>query len=113
ADGPSDCPTGTAYLTGGGLGDIQLGCAPVPTCSDVSTTGYPACAGGVPPGAVCQPFLVNLPTIFVSVCLGLPESYAPCDSTCTVNGAVCPAGQTCVVEPRPIEGTACRCLTPP
>jgi len=111
AGGPTDCPAGTAYLIGGGRGDIPLGCAPLPTCNDISATGYPACAGGVPPGAVCQPFLVNLPPSVAAGCIGVPENYAPCDSTCTANGAVCPAGQVCRVDLGPVEGIVCSCFT--
>jgi hypothetical protein len=113
-DGPTDCPAGTAYLTSGDHIDTPIGCAPIPTCNDVSTTGYPGCAGGVPAGAVCQALRVLEPGFGVdaSICIAYPPGES-CASVCSISGAgACPGGQVCAVSSG-FDGMDCGCFTPP
>ena len=110
--GPTDCPDGSAYLTSGDQIATPIGCAPIPTCNDVITTGYPGCAGGVPAGAVCQPLRAIEPGLGIdaSLCIAYPSTET-CASVCSVSGAgVCPAGQICAVSSG-FDGMDCGCFT--
>jgi hypothetical protein len=112
--GPTDCPAGTAFQTGGDQNNVPIGCSPTPTCND-QWAGYPSCAGGVAAGAVCQPMRVIdfVLGIDASACVPFPATE-PCASFCSLSGGgVCPSGQVCAVSSDGSEGMDCGCFTPP
>ncbi len=114
AGGPTDCPAGNAYQVGGDQNNVPIGCSPVPTCNDVQLTGYSSCAGGVAPGAVCQPMRIIDYTfgIDTSVCVPYPATET-CDSFCSLSGGgVCQSGEACAVSGG-FDGMDCGCFTPP
>lgn len=113
---PTDCPSGSAYQVGGDQNSVPIGCSPIPTCHDYAS-GYPGCAGGVAPGAVCQAIRIVDFVLGIdgAVCVPYPADES-CGSFCDPSlsgGGACPDGKVCMVSSAGGEGMDCGCFTPP